>query len=117
MELYRETQNVASGVGAVTLKEGGRGSPNPAPRPSLTDFRCDVDGAIKMIVADHMLVQFYLAYTYWDTEDPIEMEVYAQHILGSEACNMFAQCVGAEFLRRGLFPTYGKGGYFTNGGK
>jgi hypothetical protein len=113
MDTYRGARGLAIGVGAVSLGTGGgRGTSNPA-RPSIADFRCDVDRVIIEVVADHMLHQFYAAYTYYDAEDPIETDVFAQKILGRDACNVFAQRIGAVFLSHGISPMHGKGGYFT----
>src|ERR1035437_7006279 len=116
MDMYRGVRGMAIGVGAVSLSAGGRGTSNPAVRPSLADFRCDVDNVIKKLVASHMLCLFYLAYTY-DAEDQRELEIYAQGVLGRDACNVFAQQIGAEFLNRGISPMHGDGGYFTSRGK
>lgn len=104
------------GVGAVNPAQGG-GKPaprNPA-KPTPVDFRCDVFMAIGAACPkDIDLVQFFLAYVLGeaDQEDDIAREMHAQKLLHDRRHSV-EQRLGAEFIRRGLFPVQGKGYFFS----
>jgi hypothetical protein len=101
------------GLGAILLGAGGKGVMNPV-QPSLTDFRCDVDKVIKKCCPRKPdKVRFRLSYILFDSPDPIEMERYADKVMGGGRHNL-EQGMGAEFVKRGIFPMYGKGGYFRS---
>jgi hypothetical protein len=101
-------------VGAVNPERGG-GKPaarNPA-KPSMVDFRCDVFLAIKSAIPkDVDMVEFHLAYTLYDSEDEVERGVHAESILHGR-CHSVEQRLGAEFIKRKLFPVQGKGYFYA----
>lgn len=106
MQAYRDSQ--IAPVSAIQYGDGSGGTRYEA-KPTLTDFKCDVERVIKKCVTDLSL--FSIAYVYFDAEDPIEREVYADKVIGAGRHNL-EQGMGAEFIRRKLHPTKGKGGYF-----
>jgi hypothetical protein len=113
LEAYRSAKDVTGGIGAAAIGEGGKGVSNPV-KPSLTDFRCDVDRVINKCVPESdkvMRLRFRLAYIEFDSENPIDMEVMAEKVIGSGRHNL-EQGMGAEFIKRGLYPLHGKRGYF-----
>lgn len=112
LAMYRQAQDVTGGMGAVNISEGGRGVSNPV-RPSLTDFRCDVEKVInKCVKAQDAVVRFRAAYINYDSEDPIDIERYADKVIG-EGRHGLEQGIGALFIKHGIYPLHGKGGYFT----
>jgi len=82
-----------------------------AAKPTLTDFKCDVERVIKKCVKTGK-INFLKAYVWFDSEDVIEREVHADRVIGEGRHNL-EQGMGAEFIKRGLHPTKGKGGYFN----
>ena len=113
MEAYRSAKDMNGGIGALLLGAGGKGVMNPV-QPSLTDFRCDVDKVINKCCPRKVdKLRFRLAYIGFDSPDPIEMERYADKVMGGGRHNL-EQGMGAEFVKRGIFPMYGRGGYFRS---
>jgi hypothetical protein len=109
---YRQAKDVNGGMGAVSIGGGGKGTANPV-RPSLTDFRCDVVKVLnKVLKTEEARKQFAIAYLEYDSDDPIEMEVHAEKIMG-QGRHGLEQGIGNLFLAKGLFPLHGHGGYFT----
>ncbi len=102
-------------VGAVNIQAQSGGKPaakNPA-KPSMVDFWADVFLAIKVSVPrDIDLVKFHIAYTLYDSEDALDRELHAQKILGDRRHSV-EQRLGAEFLRRKLHPTQGRGYFYA----
>jgi hypothetical protein len=111
MASYRQAKD--TGLGTASIDGGGKGVSNPV-RPSLTDFRCDVEKVInKCVTAQDMVVRFRASYINFDSESCIENERYADKVIGSIRHGL-EQGIGNEFLRRGLYPLHGRGGYFTS---
>ena len=111
LRAFRDARHVQVGVSAVNIGGGGKGTANPC-RPSLIDFRADVELVFRKIFKIETAWRaFEAAYLDFDSEDSIEMEVHAQKILGDARHNL-EQGLGNEFLNRGIHPTHGKGGYF-----
>ena len=111
MSCYRQAQDVTGGMGALSISDGGKGSSNPA-RPSLTDFRVDVERVInKCVTAQDMVVRFRASYINFDSENPIDNERYADKVIGGGRHGL-EQGIGALFIKQGLYPLHGKGGYF-----
>ena len=107
---YRDSQ--VAPLSAIQYGEKGAAT-RYAAKPTLTDFKCDVDRVIAKCVKDYArLALFVLAYVCYDSEDAIEREVYADHVMGEGRHNL-EQGIGAEFIKRKIYPTKGKGGYFT----
>lgn len=104
-------------LGSITAVnfEGSGGKPaaaNPA-KPTMVDFRCDVFRAIQTACPkDVSLVSFHLAYTLYDSDDEIDRELHAQKLLHDRRHSV-EQRIGAEFLRRKLFPVQGKGYFYA----
>lgn len=102
-------------VGAVNIRAQSGGKPaakNPA-KPSTVDFWADVFLAIKAACPrDINLVQFHIAYTLYDSEDAIDREKHAQKILHDRRHSV-EQRLGAEFIRRKIFPVQGRGYFYS----
>lgn len=107
MAYYRTT--LVTTIRAVNIDAPAAGSVNPA-KPTPQEFRYDVDMAIKAKLKGTTLSQFRQAYVWYDSEDAIEREVHAQAVLGSRR-HSIEQRLGAEFIRRKLYPVHGRG-YF-----
>jgi len=111
LDSYRAARGVQVGVSAVNIGSGGKGTTNHV-RPTLVDFRADVELVFhKVFKAETAWRAFEEAYINFDSEDYIEREVHAQSILG-ETMHSLAQGLGAEFIKRGIYPLHGKGSYF-----
>ena len=83
MDAYRQAQDQNGGMGSVTISDSGKGVSNPV-RPSLTDFRCDCQKVFsKCLTTEDALYKFSAAYIEYDSDDPIEMTVHAEKIIGS----------------------------------
>ncbi len=106
MQAYRDSQ--IAPLSAIQYNDGSGGT-RYAAKPTLTDFKCDVERVIKKCVKH--LAFFRAAYVLYDSEDPIEREIHADKIIGEGRHNL-EQGMGAEFIKRKLHPTKGKGGYF-----
>jgi len=66
MTAYRQAKD--TGLGTASIDGGGKGVSNPV-RPSLTDFRCDVEKVInKCVTAQDMVVRFRASYINYDSE-------------------------------------------------
>ncbi len=90
--------------GVMKLSRGGASARNAA-APNSVEFRCDVMLAIRAAMPKGVsLTNFFLAYFLFDSDDEIERNVYAQKVLGGRVHSV-EQRVGAEFLRRGIYPT------------
>lgn len=100
---YRNAKDYTGGLGAITISDSGKPAKNLA-KPSLTDFRCDVEQVFNKILKNPKLkVDFYTAYVAYDSEDAIDMEVHAQGIMGDMRHGL-EQGVGAELIKRGIHP-------------
>jgi len=109
MYAYRNAKD--TGLGIPSLDGGGKGVSNPV-RPSLTDFRVDVERVInKVITAQDLVVRFRACYINFDSENPIDNERYADKVIGSGR-HAIEQGCGNLFIKNGLWPLHGKGGYF-----
>jgi hypothetical protein len=113
--LRRMGQPQLGPVGAVNPERAGSGNAsakNPA-KPSMVDFRCDVFMAIKAAMPRGVnLVDFHIAYTLFDSDDEIERNVHAEKVLHGR-CHSVEQRLGAEFIRRKLFPVQGRGYFYS----
>lgn len=102
-------------VGAVNIQSQSGGKPaakNPA-KPSMVDFWADVFLAIKFAIPrDIDLVKFHLAYTLYDSEDALDRELHAQKVLHDRRHSV-EQRLGAEFIRRKIFPVQGRGYFYA----
>lgn len=108
---YRNAKDFTGGLGAISISDAGKPAKNLA-KPSLTDFRCDVERVFNKILKQNRSL-FFTAYVYFDSEDSIEMEIHAQNLLG-DLRHGLEQGMGAEFIKRGISPQYGKRGYFNS---
>lgn len=106
MQAYRDSQ--VAPLSAIQYGDSSGGT-RYAAKPTLTDFKCDVERCIAKCAENLRL--FSIAYVWFDSEDPIEREVYADHVVG-EGRHSLEQGLGALFIKRGIYPTKGKGGYF-----
>jgi len=111
LDSYRAARGIQVGVSAVNLGSGGKGTANPV-RPTLVDFRCDVERVFnKILKSESAWDAFRQAYLDFDSEDYIERGMHAQKIYG-EAMQNLEQGMGAEFIKRGIYPMHGNGSYF-----
>jgi|SRR5208282_1084899 len=114
MECYRSAKDTNGGIGAMVIGAGGKGVMNPV-RPTLTDLRCDVDTVVNKCIPREQVetrLRFRAAYILFDSVSSIDCEVFAEKIMGSMRHNL-EQGMGAQFIARGIYPLYGKKGYFT----
>jgi hypothetical protein len=110
LEAYRSAKDLTGGLGAITISDTGKPAKNFV-KPTLSDFRCDVVKVFTKILTQDNVLAFYKAYIEFDSTDTIEMEMHADKLIGSGRHNL-EQGMGAEFIKRGIYPTTGKGGYF-----
>lgn len=114
MTHYRSLLGMGLGsLSAMNMeKSGGAGAtPNPA-RPSPTDFRCDVDRAIKKIVPVRWREMFRAVYIQLEGDTAIQHEMLADKMIGG-ARHSFEQRLGEQFVQRKLYPVQGKGYFHT----
>jgi hypothetical protein len=104
MKAYRETMVIGT-VGAIRYGASkGSSLPNKA-KPTPLDFRCDVDRVItKCNKTPLALFNFNNSYVWYDSDDTIDIEIHAQKLLGNMRHGL-EQGMGAEFVKRKLFPT------------
>lgn len=107
MQAYRDCQ--VAPLSAIQYGDSSGGT-RYAAKPTLTDFKCDVERVIKKCVKTGK-INFLKAYVWFDSDDSIEREIHADHVIGAGRHNL-EQGMGAEFLKRKIHPTKGKGGYF-----
>jgi hypothetical protein len=69
-------------------------------KPS-SDFKCDVELAVSLVVPSTKLVRFYAAYASW-SDDYIQQEQIADKLLGG-ARHSYEQRLGELFIRKGLY--------------
>lgn len=108
MQAYRDSQ--IAPLSAIQYGDSSSGTRYEA-KPTLTDFKCDVERVIAKCVKTEK-INFLKAYVWFDSEDAIEREIHADQIIGEGRHNL-EQGMGAEFIRRHIHPTKGKGGYFN----
>lgn len=105
---YRSLGAIGS-IGALNMEKSGGGTPNPA-KPSILDFRCDVEKVIKKIVPQRHYARFLKAYIFVECTTDIEQEKWADKVLGGMR-HSFEQRMGEVFNQRKIFPVQGRG-YF-----
>lgn len=110
MSHYRSLLGIGS-ISAMNMAASAKGSPNPT-RPTPLDFRCDVDKAIKKIVAARHRARFIAVYILTEGETDIEQEMLADKIIGG-ARHSFEQRLGEQFVQRKIFPVQGRGYFHT----
>jgi hypothetical protein len=99
-------QSLAAGlIQAKEFSGGGKGAARDQARPSLSDFRCDVDIAVRSHLKGVTVEQFKKAYVDYDSEDEIESNQHALKILGGKHWSV-TQRVGNAFVKAGLFRDY-----------
>lgn len=100
LESYRGAKD--RGVAATGLSDGGVAAKNPA-KPSLIEFRCDVDKAVSAILKDADLELWFRAtYVLFEPSDDLEMELWADRMMPNR--HRYEQRIGAEFVRRAIYP-------------
>jgi len=106
MSRLRAFSNIQIGPAGVTKYDGGaRGAQRDLAEPTAIDFRCDVMKAIESkISTETLLIKFHIAYLNFDSVDYIEREMHAHKVIG-ERRHRLEQRIGAEFIRRGIYPT------------
>lgn len=105
LETYRSSRSQLSGLGCVNpAKQGGGGGTIDKAKPSLSDFRCDVERIVKTLVASKYLQLFWATYKTYDSENDLEREKFAQRMLGDRR-HSWEQRLGAKFIELGLYPS------------
>src|ERR1035438_1042863 len=100
MDAYRQARDQNGGMGSITISDSGKGVSNPV-RPSLTDFRCDVEKVLARCLKSYLAKRDFLtAYVYYDSEDTIDLEMHAQQVIG-EGRHGLEQGIGALFIKYG----------------
>lgn len=111
LNYFRSLSGLGS-ISAVNLESaGGRGTPNLA-RPSPIDFRVDCHKVFKKIVPSRAMARFLRVYTVEECRTELIQEMIADKVLGPSR-HSYEQRIGAEFIKRHIFPVQGRGGYFT----
>src|ERR1035438_8278446 len=112
MDAYRQARDQNGGMGSITISDSGKGVSNPV-RPSLTDFRCDVEKVLARCLKSYRAKRDFLtayvyykrdfltAYVYYDSEDTIDLEMHAQQVIG-DGRHGLEQGIGALFIKYGL---------------
>ena len=103
MEAYRKTRANVTMIGCVNIDSGGGGCSIDKAKPTPCEFRCDVEKAVEALVATKYHLHFWAAYTWYDSEDVLDREMFAQCMLGDRR-HSWEQRLGAKFIEIGLFP-------------
>lgn len=114
MRSYRDLSSCGGkNLGAMEYSDAGAGPSQPdRAKPTPQDFSIDVDRVIKKCLKDEVKrTRFTMTYICFDSDDPIDIEIYADKVMGPTRHGL-EQGMGAEFIKRGLWPTQGRGGYF-----
>jgi hypothetical protein len=99
-------QSLAAGlIQAKEFSGGGKGAARDQSKPSLSDFRCDIDITIRKHLKGVTLAQFHEAYVDFDSDDEIDSNQHALKILGGKHWSV-TQRVGNAFVKAGLFRRY-----------
>ena len=73
-------------------------------KPMALEFYCDAVLAIRAVLPKAVSwAKFELTYLWFDSESETERNTHAYKALGGK-CHSVEQRVGAEFLRRGIYP-------------
>lgn len=83
----------------LAISSVGGGKPQTA-KPA-SDFRCDVERSVDIVVPKTKQVRFYAAYASW-TDDYIQQERIADQLLGG-ARHSYEQRLGELFIRKELY--------------
>lgn len=93
-------------LGAINPEAGkskGSSYRNPV-KPSLLELWCDVQIAIRAVLPKGVTYEkFETVYFQFDSEDETERNTHAYKMFGGR-CHSIEQRVGAEFVRRGIYP-------------
>jgi hypothetical protein len=104
MSAYRDARGAALGC----VRFGGCKGPSlrdPA-LPNLTEFRADVERAVKLVVKTNEQEEWFAAaYVWYDSTDDIERGAFAEKLLGRDRHRRWEQRVGAKFVELGIYPT------------
>lgn len=90
-------------VNPETAGNKGASYKNPV-KPLPLDFWADVLLAMRAAMPRGVTwVKFFLAYLVYDSDSETERNVHAHRVLGGR-CHSVEQRMGAEFVRRGIYP-------------
>jgi hypothetical protein len=104
LEAYRRSRANVTLIGCVNINPGGGGGSVDKAKPTPSDFRCDVERIVEALVAVKYHQWFWAAYTWFDSDEYIDREVFAQKMLGDRR-HSWEQRLGAKFIEVGLHPT------------
>lgn len=93
-------------MGAVDLERASQSGAKykPQRKAMSLDFWTDVTVVMTtMLPRGVTLKNFMLAYVVFDSDDEIERNTHAHKILGGR-CHSVEQRLGAEFVKRGIYP-------------
>jgi hypothetical protein len=102
LEAYRNSR-AHNGLGSVNLTVSkGTTCLDPA-KPNMPEFRADVECVVEALVAVKYHLWFWAAYSWFDSTDAIERELFAQRLLGDRR-HSWEQRLGARFIETGIYP-------------
>jgi hypothetical protein len=110
LSAYRRTRAHTTGLGCVPLAPSKGSSVPDLAKPIPAEFRADVERVVEQLVAVKYHQWFWAAYSWYDSPDEIEREMFAQRLIGDRR-HSWEQRLGAKFIEMGLFPPLG---YFTH---
>ena len=98
---YRRSRS-SNGIGAASWSASkGATALDPA-KPNMQEFRADVEKVVEALVAVKYHQWFWAAYSWFDSDDAIERELFAQYLVGDRR-HSWEQRLGAKFIEVGLF--------------
>jgi hypothetical protein len=104
LEAYRQSR-VHTGLGAAswTVSKGAMYLDPTFALTRMPEFRADVEHIVEAQVAAKYHQWFWAAYSWFDSTDEIEREMFAQRLLGDRR-HSWEQRLGAKFIDAGMLP-------------
>lgn len=102
LEMYRQSRT-HTGIGAASWTVSKGATAQDHAKPNVSEFRADVATIVEALVAAKYHQWFWAAYSWFDSEEDIEREMFAQRLLGDRR-HSWEQRLGAKFIDAGLFP-------------
>lgn len=93
-----------NGLGAANLSASKGATVLDPAKPNPSEFRADVEKIVEALVAVKYHQWFWAAYSWYDSDDVIERELFAQRMVGDRR-HSWEQRLGGKFIEAGLFPT------------
>src|ERR1017187_1424845 len=99
---YRQSRS-HNGLGAASWSASKGATAQDPAKPNMSEFRADVEKVVEALVAVKYHQWFWAAYSWYDSEDAIEREMFAQRMVGDRR-HSWEQRLGGKFIDAGLFP-------------